>query len=202
MGPCRPLYTVAILLALSTSLSQCAAKLPPVAMTELIVTNTGSYTMQAPRACYYQAEDEKKCLGIGSTMGAVLAGQNIKLKIKTQQQVRLVLPFDVSHSSGGKVYRPNCHILIDLFASQEKRYFIDAQMVANLNQPENGFNCSAKVYEQNVTVSGLTEKTISKNSKKTIRYRVPRDGEYIDGYISNYNWQQPLLNPEVKNESR
>ena len=169
-------------------LYQCANQTNTPDLTEITIFNTGSYEMLSPLACYYENTTLKECVVIDSTAKTIQPNSNYNFFIQANQKIRLVFPFDTIHKSLGVMYRPNCHILADFFSDKEKRYIAKAQITTNLSEPENGFNCGLEVFEQNL---GETIQTnMNDNLTKHSRYRVPRSGEVIKGYISNYHWQE------------
>jgi hypothetical protein len=181
------LFQFTSILFLSITISQCASEPPVQIETKITVYNSGTISMQNPMACYYQETDIKKCTIIDSTVGKIASGQSQTFTIKANQKVRLIFPFDEIIKVSNVVYRPNCHILSDFFAFEEKNYFADAQIIANLSKPENGFNCALTMFEQNK--SETSKALMDENATNHIRYRVPRKDEIKEGYISNYNWQ-------------
>lgn len=182
-----PVFQVFIGAMLGILMSQCASKQESEqAYSDITLSNTGSYAMHSPLACYYGDNDPQHCVVIDESIEAINPGNSHTFKIKANQRIRLVFPFDAIQRSAGIVYRPNCHILLDFFAFKEKRYYANAEIRSPRSAPEKGFNCDVKVFEQGMDTSTKTEMTevLSK-----IRYRVPRQGETREGYISNYHWQ-------------
>lgn len=186
---------VLCLLFITLAFNQCASELPAPKLTNITIHNTGTFPMHSPMACYYLSEDPKQCMVIDELTTSIAPGKSQNFAVKANQKVRLIFPFDFIHKGNGTVYRPNCHILADFFAYEEKHYIAEAQIIANLSKLENGFNCSLKMFEQSNNTS-KTENNESRkkiameeNATKHIRYRVPRRGEVKPGYVSNYDWQ-------------
>lgn len=181
-------FKVLIGAILSILISQCANKQEDKqAYSEITISNTGSYAMHSPQACYYGENDPQHCMAIDESIKEITPGKNHTFRIRANERVRIVFPFDAIQRSAGVVYRPNCHILVDFFAYKEKRYHANAEIRSPRSAPEKGFNCEVKIFEQGVN---LTQKTEMSDTLATeIRYRVPRQGEIREGYISNYHWQ-------------
>jgi hypothetical protein len=178
--------SLVLIVMICTLLNACANKGTAGSQSKITVSNTGNYPMQPVKLCYYQTDDYPSCSPL-EELSELSKGSSHNFLVRTNQKTRLVFPFDNTVSFAGVMYRPNCHILLDFNASEEKRYYVEAQLLSLSANPSDGFNCKVKLFEQNLGAANKEE--ITSKVSKTIRYQVPMKGKEPANYISDYDFK-------------